>query len=234
MNIVSTEIAEVPWTPRDVVLGFLLWLGFLLLELAVIILLGTAPQWLKSTGALLSEVGLIVPVWVFGVRQYAVPWRRLGLGGFRWQLLLMGCGGLLLFYGFNCCYSLLLALFSLQVQPGLVPAMSDPSRAIPLLLIAVLLAPTVEEIFFRGFMYAGLRSAIGPVWAALASAGAFSLAHLTPTAIVPFFLVGLFFAFLYEKGGSIWPSAIIHTLINLVGAGAAYFVANYSGPMPSL
>jgi membrane protease YdiL (CAAX protease family) len=36
------------------------------------------------------------------------------------------------------------------------------------------------------------------------------------------------FAYLYERSGSVWPSAIVHTAINVLGSAAAYYVANYS------
>jgi membrane protease YdiL (CAAX protease family) len=225
---VSVPLTPIPWTPKDVMLGLLVWLTLFLVEVGALAASGRVAQWVSTFAAVVSEVGLVVPVWLLAVRKYRVSWRELGIRTFSRRWLPVGCLGLLVFYIFNIFYSLILFSFSLQVQPGLVPLMSDPSRAIPLALMAVLLAPTLEEIFFRGFAYAGFRERFGPLRAGVLSAGLFSVAHLTPTAVLPFFLLGLLFAYLYERSGSVWPSAIVHTAINVLGSAAAYYVANYS------
>ena len=47
-----------------------------------------------------------------------------------------------------------------------------------LFFISVFVAPPVEEIFFRGFIFGGLRGRWGPLLAAVASGALFGLAHV--------------------------------------------------------
>jgi membrane protease YdiL (CAAX protease family) len=80
-------------------------------------------------------------------------------------------------------------------------------------------APVGEEIFFRGFLYGGLRSRFG-FWASGAiSAVLFAVFHAQfNSLLVPLmFFVGLAFAFLYERRGSLAATISAHAAFNLVG-----------------
>lgn len=80
-------------------------------------------------------------------------------------------------------------------------------------LLATVAAPVVEESFFRGLMFTGLlRWGFWP--AAAVSAAAFTVAHLDPGSVIPFFFVGLGLAWLYWLRGSLWDSVIFHFLFN--------------------
>jgi uncharacterized protein len=81
--------------------------------------------------------------------------------------------------------------------------------------LAVIAAPLSEELFFRGFMFGGLlRWGFWP--AAALSAGAFTLAHLDPGSIIPFFGIGLVMAWLYWRRGSLWDSIAFHCIFNFI------------------
>jgi membrane protease YdiL (CAAX protease family) len=100
-----------------------------------------------------------------------------------------------------------------------------------------IIAPVVEEIFFRGFVFGGLRPRYGWVMAAVISSIAFAVLHFTPTAIIPIFILGFIFAFLYQLSGSIWPGILMHVLTNSLALGATYIVANADRlgiPMPEI
>ena len=227
-------VTGVPWTPKDLLYGFLLWFAAIAVALLIgLLLLQTSQSLALAVAESVAEAALILPVWLVAVRKYRLTWKDVGLRGFSWGLLGLGCLGLAVFYLFNLCYASLLAVFNLQVEPQLIQQMGNSTQALPLLIAGLFVAPISEELFFRGFLYAGLRERIGVAWAAILSAGLFSLAHVTPTAIPSLFVIGLIFALLYERGRSIWPSAIMHTTINVIGLLAAYFVANYL-PVPGL
>ena len=68
----------------------------------------------------------------------------------------------------------------------------------------------------------GLRGKWGWPKAALVSAGLFAVAHVIPTSILPIFILGLIFAFLYQASGSIWPAILMHMLTNTVALLVAY------------
>lgn len=82
---------------------------------------------------------------------------------------------------------------------------------------AVIIAPIVEEVFFRGFLYRSLRNRL-PVFAAALIAGAmFGLAHAGsyPVVTLPakaFF--GFVMCLLFERTGSLLPGIAIHSFID--------------------
>lgn len=84
-------------------------------------------------------------------------------------------------------------------------------------LLAVVIAPVVEETFFRGMLYTALRSRIG-VWAsAVASATFFAAIHPTlPAGFLPILALGVVLAVLRERTGSLIPSMVCHGLNNAV------------------
>ncbi|MCZ2108494.1 MAG: CPBP family intramembrane metalloprotease [Dehalococcoidia bacterium] len=81
--------------------------------------------------------------------------------------------------------------------------------------VAAIAAPISEETFFRGFVFTGLlRWGFWP--AAAVSAGLFTLAHLDPGSIIPFFCIGIALAYLYWSRGSLWESIAFHAMFNSV------------------
>ena len=83
--------------------------------------------------------------------------------------------------------------------------------------VVVVVAPLGEEIFFRGFVYRGLRRRF-PVWpAALISAVVFGAVHVYPLLIPALFVVGLGLALLYERRRSLLAPVIAHATFNALG-----------------
>ena len=79
--------------------------------------------------------------------------------------------------------------------------------AIVAVLSIVVLAPIAEELFFRGFFFAGLRSRWSLWPSALLSGAIFGLVHAPtgPTAAIPLAGLGVGLAWLYNKTGSLYP-----------------------------
>jgi hypothetical protein len=88
--------------------------------------------------------------------------------------------------------------------------------AIAAILAVVVLAPIAEELFFRGFFFAGLRSRWSLWPSALLSGAIFGVVHAPtgPTAAIPLAGLGVGLAWLYNKTGSIWPCMLAHFLNN--------------------
>jgi membrane protease YdiL (CAAX protease family) len=84
-------------------------------------------------------------------------------------------------------------------------------------LVVVLAAPIGEEVFFRGFLYRGLRGRLSMWPAAVISAVAFSLIHLDPILIFALAPVGVGLALIYEWRQTILASIVAHSTFNLVG-----------------
>ncbi len=85
-------------------------------------------------------------------------------------------------------------------------------------LAAMIVAPLVEELVYRGVLYPALRGRIGRGWAVLASAAIFALMHLvwSWSLFLPVtqFLGGLIFAWSYEKTRSLVFPVIFHAIGN--------------------
>jgi CAAX protease family protein len=90
--------------------------------------------------------------------------------------------------------------------------------ALAAVLAVVVLAPIAEEVFFRGFFFAGLRSRWSLWPSALLSGAIFGLVHAPtgPTAAIPLAGLGVGLAWLYNKTGSIYPCIFAHFLNNAI------------------
>ena len=84
-----------------------------------------------------------------------------------------------------------------------------------ILIMGVILAPIIEETFFRGALYNSLRGQMG-VWSAATLSGSiFALVHPTlPGQFLPIMSLGIVLAILREETGSLVPSMICHALFN--------------------
>jgi CAAX protease family protein len=83
-------------------------------------------------------------------------------------------------------------------------------------LVAVIMAPLFEEIFFRGFIFAGLSQSFGWGWGAAGSAAIFGFAHLQLTVFIPLFALGFGLAWVYKRTGSLWTSIALHATFNAI------------------
>lgn len=85
--------------------------------------------------------------------------------------------------------------------------------------LVVIAAPIAEEMFFRGFVFAGLRNAM-PIWpAAVIAALVWGSLHLTGGNIgvaVQLAIFGVVLAWLYERSGTLWAPIIAHGINNTI------------------
>lgn len=106
-----------------------------------------------------------------------------------------------------------------QVAPGL-----SPLAAGFLVVLAVVVAPISEELFFRGVLFRSVRDRHGFWAAALASALPFGLVHYVPSPAIDAFVLqltmvftGIGLAWIYERRGSVVASMAAHVAFNVVG-----------------
>jgi membrane protease YdiL (CAAX protease family) len=172
--------------------------------------------------SLLGEVFLLLAVALFTVGKYRVSWATLGFrlprrGGW-WLPLALLAGTLALIWAYFA------VLTAFGVEPGSnIP--EDAFDSVPLVVLVGVLslgfAPFMEETFFRGFLFGGLRGRWGIFWAALGTGFLFALAHLDPLVFIPFTAVGMLFAWGYVYSGSLLASMIAHLLFNAISFGLA-------------
>jgi len=81
---------------------------------------------------------------------------------------------------------------------------------------AVVLAPVVEELLFRGLFFPLLRDAGLPRLAWLGTALLFGLIHGNAAAFLPLAVFGFFLAWLYERTGNLLAPVAAHAGFNLI------------------
>lgn len=95
---------------------------------------------------------------------------------------------------------------------GLLLARHPLDRWLPYAVTACLVGPFVEELFFRGLLYARIRERL-PAWACIALTSVL-FASLHGGVSVVQLAGGVLFAVLYEWRGNIWPGFVLHAAAN--------------------
>lgn len=101
-----------------------------------------------------------------------------------------------------------------QIFPGYNPeSVPLPSTQgwgfLGVLLVVGVLPAIMEEAFFRGVLFGGLRP-FGEVFAIFLSGALFSLFHMNPMQTVYQFCCGCVFALIASRSGSILPTMLVH------------------------
>ncbi len=178
--------------------------------------------WAIVLGANFAVEALFVgTAYWFGVRKHRLDLGALGLRRPRRGGVLMVCGLIVATFATIMAWSALLAAFGIQPDTDLPDqTYTDWRPVLALVILSVFLAPLGEEIFFRGFVFGGLRGRWGGVLAAFASGCLFAAAHIgNPGYIVvlPGIAgIGMLFAWAYAYSGSLAPSIIAHFVFNSV------------------
>lgn len=104
------------------------------------------------------------------------------------------------------------------------------SATLPTLLMFLftigVMAPFFEEVLFRGFIYASLKTRMGAPLAMLTSAAVFAGMHFDKGGSLMLFVIGFVLAFTYERTRSLYASMIAHGLWNTTAC--AVMVALFS------
>ena len=238
----SQPPAGVPWGPRQAWLGIAGLVGvgvasgvLLGVILAVTGRLGDAgaefelPTWVLLVATLMLQAGTLVLAYVLGPMRAPGPmqWRssavresaRWALLGFRHIRAGPLLGWALVSLAGSVALGALYISLAEQVSETLVPPpipidlMAEDVRVLAFIAV-VAAAPLTEEVFFRGFLFAGFAKTWGFWPAAAASSIVFALSHVSPGVLVPAFASGMLFIWVYRRTGSIWPSMLAHAAQN--------------------
>ena len=86
---------------------------------------------------------------------------------------------------------------------------------VTLLLSACIVAPILEEVLFRGFLYPVLKRFTPPLVAALIVSGIFAAVHSNLGGLVPLGVLSLMLILVYEITGTLWSAMLVHAGFNL-------------------
>lgn len=143
---------------------------------------------------------------------------RMALAGYFYYLIVMMSVA-------NILWSLNLEVPGFGEQSSYVDFFGDEKfTAMFVVLIITFLAPIIEEIFFRGFVF---QTILGrwPRWIAFTvSAAIFAVFHLELQIFIPLFILGLILNFLFFKSKSLYPGIAFHIINNVIALGLEYYL----------
>lgn len=82
----------------------------------------------------------------------------------------------------------------------------------------IIIAPIVEELMFRGYVYRVLKSKSNKNVACVVTSIVFSLLHFNVAAFIPLFVFSMCLTKAYENSSDIREPIVMHSLFNAVGA----------------
>ena len=169
----------------------------------------------------LGYVAILAPAVVMARRaglrfSEAFGLRRFHVGQAVMLTLTVVFGGLFATVG----YSLVLRSFGIAAPNNTVQLVQGfgsgrIAMAIGFVLVGVV-APFVEEVTFRGVVFAGMRARWGLGLAVVVSGLLFGIVHLQPLETLPLALIGMGLAGVFARSRSLWPAIIAHGCYNVV------------------
>jgi len=231
-----------PWTFRDTIIGVCVTLiPWIALALALQSQPRTTSPQVRpfSLDLYTAVVAFIVTAVVEGAFLIAPWWyatikyrRRLtmreglaalGFRGFRlWAAIGVILISILIIIGADLGYGALISGLHLPIQTNdqvlETEARYQPLATYATLAGAVFVAPFCEELFFRGFVFQGLRQRLNIPLAVVLSALIFGIAHADPGSFPVLFVIGIVLAIVRWRTRSIWPCIGLHTLNNVLSA----------------
>lgn len=209
------------WGPADAVLGVIGVIGALIVG-GLIIYPITGADGVDATLAsqALLELALVgVAFWIARWRGERNPLHALGLRRPRPGWIKVAVAGYAIYF---VAVIVIVTLIGEPEQSDVADQLgfeTSTFAAIVAGLLIVVVAPVCEEIFFRGFFFAGLRSKL-PFWlAGLLSALLFGAVHLSDANVIAaaqLTLLGLVLAGVYERTDSLWSNIAVHAFNNAI------------------
>ncbi|HXN72416.1 MAG TPA: CPBP family intramembrane glutamic endopeptidase [Candidatus Acidoferrales bacterium] len=238
-NTPVAEDLQVPWGWADLAAFIALAIaGFLLLSLIITTALAIAgfdvrniqnsPREVILLNILIQvilDLGLLAYLALQMRRRFrsafwrTIGWRKLETGRMSQAAVYLGLilGGLFL----SIIVSVGSALFPPKKDLPIESLFQDRSTTFLFMLIAVLLAPVVEETIFRGYIYPVIGRSFGKFWGIMATGTLFGLLHAGQLwggwgQIVLLVFVGVALTFARAVSRNVLPGFIIHTSYNSV------------------
>jgi membrane protease YdiL (CAAX protease family) len=169
---------------------------------------------------LVQQIALAVPV-AWWIRRRTGSFEALGLRRGGWTRRDVGVGigtGVV-----TMIASTVVLAITVSIVEAVIGHPYDPGSETPqgvwfwaFAVMAVCLAPICEEVYFRGFVFQGLRRWVRFAYAGLASGLLFAFVHVEPIRLLSLWLAGLIFAGLFERRKTLVASMCAHATLNLI------------------
>ena len=227
------EYGEVRWGIGDVFLASAISLGAFAVFFLAIGGLSAVNQWEGNPSRLawlaaIAESVLLLSVWLIVVKKYRLSWSAVGVrlpsaGG----AFILAAATLLGSLTFTSAYAFIvsgLGIDALVPEPLPVELGGDGVLMLISVLALGLWVPFVEEVFFRGFLFAGIAARYGLYVGITMSAFLFAAVHFSIATIIPIFVTGILFGLVYHVTRSIWIPVAAHSAQNILALMASRYV----------
>jgi membrane protease YdiL (CAAX protease family) len=207
---------------RDALLLCLIALGIQVLVglvLAVVMVTGWSMGALTSAMTLLAGALSMVVVLVLGAGRNARALPE-ATGGPAWNPKALAAALILPFglFAFNTVLAQgLMRAFgpARAINTGIAGLLGQGAWSVAIFILYMcVVAPVLEELFFRGFLLSGMRGRLGTAPAILFTATLFALIHLNPTQVVSGFFLGLVLGALAARTRNLRYPILLHALYN--------------------
>lgn len=223
-DVVPDVIADVTWGAKDVAVGVVVSVAiFFAIVFAILTPFAIADQDVSDNTSLnlVLNASLYVPLllvpWYIARRRSRDPGHALGFRDLPWNVTWRVPVGLFSVYGVLIVSLVIITALGFDSEGNVPDDIFTDNQTVALAFLVIgLIAPFVEETFFRGFVFAGLAKSFGLPVAFAVSGLLFGAAHFDLTLLVPFALVGMVLAWTYIRSGSLWANIMVHAAFNMV------------------
>ncbi|HEU4480537.1 MAG TPA: type II CAAX endopeptidase family protein, partial [Actinomycetota bacterium] len=224
---------SLPWNGKDILLTVLGGVvGLIVASLVIAVsyaLVADDDASFTSTLVILELVSygiFFASLWYFVIRRKGATWADIGfkqVPGTTYLLMVPIAIGLLIGSGLIALWvrSTFSDVPTAEDQLAIEDALTK-GEFLWLFFATGVVAPVVEETFFRGVLYRYLRLRWTVPLAMVVSALLFAIVHAIPVLIPVFLFLGIVFAFVAERYDSLYPAITLHALNNGVALLAVY------------
>jgi len=173
---------------------------------------------------ILQSLILLCPLGVLSLKKFKkINLKELGFGSMKFfKYLSYALAAYLIYIGLALFISVIIVYGGLkipgyQIPEQILPMFGGTTLALTVAgIIIVILAPIVEEVFFRGFLLQSFASKIGWKYSAILTSAIFAVVHFRFESVIPIYILGIVMSVLFIRTRSIWPGIIFHIINNLI------------------
>ena len=104
----------------------------------------------------------------------------------------------------------------------------DISLKIAIALSAIIFAPLIEEVIFRGYLYPVIKRFSHPIFSCVITSLLFAVIHSNLEGLMPLFLLAIVLTIFYEISKSIWVPILMHACFNGVNTISILIPVSYT------